>query len=238
MSPCSAARRCLPRSTILGQLLRDICQTLAKGGAGAPAEHVLQVIDQGRLDVATLLGALLARDQHAVRTGANHLGLAADLLWLVGELAAGPFAYALQQSLTENPRRQADGEALARALSAWRPGYCWACGSWPALAEAHGAERRLRCSFCGAAWRADERCAHYGAADTSVDHVAPDPRRPKHQLELCTACSSYLKIIPAEHLTPFLLLPVEDLATADLDQAASDRGYARPPLPNIGLALA
>ena len=226
-----------PPVDTLGPLLRDVCDVLARGGAGPPADHILQTIEEERLDVATLLSASLGRDQRSVRTGANHLGLAPDLLWLVCELAAGPFAHLLQLSLVDSAERDSDRGALARALHAWNRGYCWACGSWPALAEVSGSERRLRCSFCGAEWQSQQQCPHCGAAAAALDHIAPDRDRPDHRIELCTACSSYLKTIPAEHPTPYILLPVEDLATADLDLAASDRGYRRPPLPDIGLAL-
>ncbi len=235
--PAFRGESVLPPVDALGPLLRDVCEVLARGGAGPPADHILQTIEEDRLDVATLLNASLGRDQGSVRTGANHLGLDPDLLWLVGELAAGPFAHLLQLSLVDSAEHHGDLGALARALHVWSRGYCWACGSWPALAEVSGTARRLRCSFCGAAWRAEQGCPHCGAASGALDHIAPDRDRPDHRIELCTACSSYLKTIPAEHPTPYVLLPVEDLATADLDIVASDRGYRRPPLPEIGLAI-
>jgi hypothetical protein len=88
----------LPVAALKETLLR-LCNEMAASGAGEAAEHIRSTIERGDLDAASLLGASLARDQTAIRTGATHRGLAPDLVWLAAELAVGPFAHALQRAL-------------------------------------------------------------------------------------------------------------------------------------------
>ena len=180
------------------------------------------------MDAGSLLSASLARDQHAIRTGANHRGLAADLVWLVAELAVSPFAYALQRALMTPA---APDDALAHALANWTHGYCPACGSWPAVAEVAESHRILRCSFCAFAWELPTyACVYCGEESEKFVTAAPDEEHVDRRLEVCSACGSYLKTIDVPELSPFPLVAIADLETMDLDVAAMERGYSRPPL--------
>src|SRR5437870_5241118 len=78
-------------SAIIKPTLLQLCEALAAGGAGDAATHIHSAIDSGAIEVGSLLTASLTRNQAAIRTGATHRGLAPDLVWLVGELAVGPF---------------------------------------------------------------------------------------------------------------------------------------------------
>src|SRR5207302_6138201 len=84
----------LPIQPLTASLLR-LCDELGKGGAGEAADHIRTAVETGSMDAGSLLAASLSRDQNAIRTGATHRGLAPDLVWLVAELAVGPFAYVL-----------------------------------------------------------------------------------------------------------------------------------------------
>lgn len=219
----------LPVAALKPTLLH-LCEELSRGGAGEAADHIYSAIDETRLDAGSLLTASLGRDQKAIRTGATHRGLAADLLWLVAELAVSPFAYALEQSLFA-PASSGDADgSLQYALAAWSHGYCPACGSWPALAEAVSSHPVLRCSFCALAWELTTfTCIYCGARDT-LETCTPDPDRADRHIGLCSACGGYLKTVHVPSLSPFPLLAIADLETMDLDLVAMERGYARPPL--------
>jgi FdhE protein len=211
---------------LLQPALLQLCDTLAAGGAGDAAGHLHAAIDEGRLDAGSLLAASLSRDQHAIRTGAVHHGLAPDLTWLVAELATGPFAYALQRALFARV-----DPALAAAQARWTGGYCPCCGSWPALAEVAGRHRVLRCSFCALGWELNTyACIYCGEEEVPFVTAAPDEERKDRRLELCATCQSYLKTIDADELSPFPLVAVADMETMDLDLAAMEHGYGRPPL--------
>jgi FdhE protein len=195
-----------------------LCETLAAGGAGEAAEHIKASVADGKMDAGSLLTASLTRNQDAIRQGAVHRGLAPDLVWLLAELATSPFAHALQR-------------ALLPANSEWNRGFCACCGSWPALMEVVDGHRILRCSFCASAWERTEYCCIY-CDDSSEKFVtaAPDQERMTRRLEICGVCQGYLKTIDAPALSPFPLLAIYDMETMDLDLAAMEHGYSRPPL--------
>ncbi|MEO8255942.1 MAG: formate dehydrogenase accessory protein FdhE [Acidobacteriota bacterium] len=220
---------------VLTRTLLQFCGELAASGAGEAAEHIQAAIDERRLDAGSLLLASLSRDQEAIRTGATHRGLAPDLVWLVAELAVGPFAYSLQRTLFAVANRPPGSdsspgdEALAEALHGWQHGYCPACGSWPALAEVVEGHRTLRCSFCATAWELPTYACVYCAEDGEpFVTAAPDEDRKDRRVEVCSGCGGYMKTVDLGVLSPFPLLAIGDLETMDLDMAAMEHGYAKP----------
>lgn len=225
--PALAAEPIPVPAALLTPFVMRFCGALAAGGAGAAADHIRESIESGAIEPASLFSASLTRDQAAIRGGAVHRGLAPDLVWLVAELAAGPFAYLLQRTLFANP-------ALADALDAWDRGFCPACGSWPALAEVVGGHRVLRCSFCANAWELKTyACIYCEEAGEPFVTAAPVEDRKDRRVEVCSACASYLKTVDLPALSPFPLLAIADLETMDLDMAAMEHGYQRPPMKEL-----
>jgi FdhE protein len=211
---------------VLTPALGGLCNALAAGGAGDTATHIREAIASGNIEPGSLLAASLTRNQAAIRTGAAHRGLAPDLVWLVAELAVSPFAHALQRSLFS----AVDGP-LHAALESWSRGYCPLCGSWPALAEVVGGHRTLRCSFCASAWElATYGCIYCEEGGEPFVTAAPDDARTDRRIEVCATCGGYLKTLDLPELSPFPLLSISDIETTDLDVAAMEHGYARPPL--------
>ena len=156
-------------------------------------------------------------------------------MWLVAELAVGPFAHALQRALFAAAAHAevVDGRGsegpVAEALRAWNHGYCPACGSWPAMAEVVDGHRTLRCSFCSAAWELTTYACVYCAQDGEpFVTAAPDEERKDRRVEVCSSCGGYLKTVDTGALSPFPLLSIADLETMDLDMAAMDHGYQKP----------
>jgi len=216
----------LPAALLKPALLR-FCDELAAGGAGEVATHIGAAIESGRVDAGSLLSSSLARDQEAIRTGATHLGLAPDLAWLIAELAVGPVAHTLQRTLFATP----ESPALRDALAAWNHGYCPACGGWPALAEIVGGHRFLRCAFCSATWeRTIYACVYCDEQGEAFVTAAPDEKRTDQRTELCSSCGAYLKTVDAAEVSPFPLVAIADMETMDLDVAAMEHHYGRPPL--------
>lgn len=213
---------------VLRPTLLQLCDALAEGGAGDAATHIRDAISAMKLDAGSLLTTSLSRDQSAVRTGAVHRGLSPDLVWLVAELAVSPFAHALQRMLFSGT---AIAPELESALAEWNRGYCPACGSWPAVAEVVGGHRTLRCSFCSAAWELKTyACIYCDESGEKFVTAAPDGDRKDRRLEVCSTCGGYLKTVDTPELSPFPLLAISDIETTDLDVAAMEHGYVRPPL--------
>jgi len=203
---------------VLKSTFLTLCDALAAGGAGDAALHIKQSVESGQMEAGSLLTASLSRNQDAIRTGAVHRGLAPDLVWLLAELAASPFAHTLQTTLLP-----ADAD--------WNYGYCAACGSWPAMMEVVDGHRILRCSFCASAWERNEySCTYCSNSSETFVTAAPDQERIQRRLELCGACQGYLKTVDVASLSPFPLLAIYDMETMDLDLAAMEHGYSRPPL--------
>lgn len=219
-----------PAVDLLGPLLGEFADLLASGGGGDPPAHIREALDAGAIEPSSWLAAVLARDRTRVLRGALQMGLAPDLLWLIGELAAAPLAHLLARTALSTV--DDTGTPLGDDVSIWSRGGCPACGSWPALVEADGtATRRLRCSFCGSAWQlAERRCLYCGGA--WLDQRTPDPGHPDRSLDLCTTCRGYVKVVVVPAPLVFPLASLEDLATTALDVAAMDLGYVRPPLPD------
>ena len=216
---------------VLTPTLFQLCDALARGGAGDAATHIRQELEGGKLEAASLLTASLHREQAALRTGAVHRGLSPDLMWLVAELAVSPFTHALQRMLFASV---VSGE-LHDALDAWPHGYCPACGSWPAVGEVAGGHRTLRCSFCSCAWELKTyACIYCGESGEAFVTAAPDEERKDRRIEVCSACGGYLKTIDVPELSPFPLLSISDIESTDLDVAAMEHGYARPGLKDFG----
>jgi FdhE protein len=212
---------------VLKPTLLGLCDALQDGGAGEAATHIRQAVDSGHIEPGSLLTASLSRDQGAIRTGAVHRGLSPDLVWLVAELAVSPFAHILQRMFLA-------GEItwdLKTALDAWNRGYCPACGSWPAVAEVVGGHRTLCCSFCASAWELTTyACIYCEETGERFVTAAPNEERKDRRLEVCATCGGYLKTVDLPELSPFPLLSISDIETTDLDIAAMEHGYARPPL--------
>src|SRR5262245_56718364 len=216
---------------VLTPALLNLCDALAAGGAADAATHIRDAVASGTMEAGSLLTASFRRDQPAIRVGATHRGLAPDLVWLVAELAVSPFIHGLQRSLFE----RAGHDALHDALDVYAPGYCPACGSWPAVAEVVSGHRTLRCSFCAAAWELPTyACIYCGEKDEAFVTAAPNEERKDRRVELCRTCGSYLKTIDLDELSPFPLLAISDIETTDLDVAAMEHGYGRPQLKNFG----
>jgi FdhE protein len=211
--------------------LLGLCDALSQGGAGEAADHIHRLIQDGHIDAGSMLTASATRDQNAIRTGALHRGVSPDLLWLVAELAASPFIHALQRTVFCG-----EDETLRGALAEWNFGYCAACASWPALAEVVAGHRILRCSFCALAWELTTySCVYCGEESEPFVTAAPDSERKDRRIEVCGSCAGYLKTVDVPALSPFPLLAISDLETMDLDVAAMEHGYSRPPMKEFAI---
>jgi hypothetical protein len=210
----------------LKELLPRLCSALADGGAADSALHIHDALLDKRIDAGSLLSVSLARNQKAIRTSSVHMGLAPDLVWLVGELGSCPLAHHLQVQLLER-----GGRVLTPSFQDWDRGYCPFCGSWPAFIESLAGLRALRCSYCALAWTLQSvRCIYCRNTRESFVSVALDATGRRRSVELCAECGNYTKVIGTGDPVPFPLLAIEDLASMDLDEAAMMRKYRRPEL--------
>jgi FdhE protein len=219
--------------TVGGQMLRRWFRRLLRtaAGAGGPAGTLAAIGGASTEDLASFLEAGLARDAARVAALATALGVDAGALGAVAAVAPVPLLRACAERWS------------VRLLPTWRHGWCPVCGAWPILAEARGLERarRLRCGRCAADWWAAWLwCVYCGADDHArlgslvLTEETSDPSgsglaRVATSIDTCAVCGSYVKTVTTLTPTPADDLALLDLATLELDVAALERGYGRPP---------
>jgi FdhE protein len=145
--------------------------------------------------------------------------------------------------LTLLPALLAAGRAFAPAVAeaGWTSGVCPVCAAWPPLAESRGLERTrvLRCGRCGSEWALPwQLCPFCDNGDhASLTYLTSEKIGEARRVFACDRCQGYLKTIAT--LTPVdrLDVPVEDLATLELDLAAVQAGRQRPSEPGFELSV-
>ncbi len=125
------------------------------------------------------------------------------------------------------------------ADASWQAGICPVCAAWPALAESRGLDRArmLRCGRCEAEWQLPwQLCPFCANADhASLAYLYSDGTGEARRVFVCERCKGYLKTLAT--LSRIDEVPVEDLASLDLDLAALDAGYQRPEQPGFDLQV-
>lgn len=110
----------------------------------------------------------------------------------------------------------------------WRRGYCPICGSRPNFAflskEQEGA-RWLICARCDTEWLFQRlKCPFCGLEEQkSLAYFTDD--KGIYRVYICEQCKGYLKAIDLRQAEPEVLLPLEWIATLDLDRQACELGY-------------
>jgi len=200
--------------------LRRAARNLAETSElGTPAQRSAEVLASALIDLAPLLGPALDGDAAAIEREALRLELDPAALAQLLALALQPFLW----------------EATARLgtltdLDRWDRGYCPVCGAWPSLAELVGPEKRrvLRCVRCAAAWSwFILLCPYCGNDDHRTLRMLTEEGAAQ-RIDVCERCHGYVKAVPTYTSVSGPRLVAEDVATVDLDVAATAAGYRRP----------
>ncbi len=202
-------------------LVRALAAEAVSGAAVAEARAVCAALDAGVFDLPRAVAAACALD-----------GVALSAL-LAGMGEAAPLAETLvHYALAPAFRAAAERYAPLIVSTAWPRGVCPVCAAPPVLGELRGGESRrvLRCGRCGAAWPYQRlRCVYCGTGDhRKLSSLHAEGEGEFLRVELCDVCRGYIKSLARLDPIAYELLPAEDLATAALDLAAIERGYARP----------
>lgn len=200
----------------------------------AVADHATalgRAVEQGDLDAASLLRAVVVQDGEALAQLARSVCLDVALLATIANLAALPLLQACG--------RRADPVLVG---ARWASGCCPVCAAWPALSELRGLDRTrwLRCGRCGSGWSvAYVGCPYCANADQrSAGYLAPERERESRRAVTCDACRGYLKTVTTIQAIPPAEIGLMDLQTLELDVAALDQDYGRPDVPGFSLDLA
>lgn len=209
--------------TVPGNLARRLFERLASAAAR-----------RGTPKVAAAAGALRADPDPAelFRASLTQDGSRLD------EIAAGrgvdPAAFQALVTLLALPLLQACGRQWSVSTGeAWTEGYCHICGTWPAFAEMRGVERSRfhRCGRCGGEWYAQILQCAYCRTTKHDEMVAlvPEKAGAAGALDACRRCGGYMKVFARLQGCAPASVMLADLASVDLDVAALEAGYKRPP---------
>jgi FdhE protein len=203
------------------ELMLRMATALERNGGKSRRQYrrIIKALEEGRLDIESLLPSLTA-DDAVVTSTAQDLQADPGLIRALMHNALKPFLRLLCRQLTP----QVDGIP-------WEQGYCFVCGSGAVLGELqdYHLSKHLRCGQCGADWRFHRlRCSTCGNEDhRTLSLLYPDPWDGNARVEVCDMCKGYLKVIVSFTPTPVERLPIEDLATLPLDYIAQANGYKR-----------
>jgi FdhE protein len=185
--------------------------------------RVRLALEEDRLDISALLLYIAAGNKHQVISAAQDLHLDPDLVWTLAQNALKPALREWCRQLTP----------IAKGIP-WHKGTCYACGASAILGELQENDqvKHLRCGSCGADWKYRRlQCMHCGNEDHRKQrYLFEEVQGDRMRVEVCDNCGGYLKVISAFTPTPPEMLPIEDLATLQLDYIAALSGYSRSPL--------
>ncbi len=213
---------------IFKEVLVSICRAIKKESPGAPDSllKLPQAREFSEERIANFLNgiALLNKEELIDLIEINEMdrrtGLDSEVLAFVLFMSLSPFYSVLMKEV----QKKAD-------FSIWRQGYCPVCSQIATIAQ-HRKEdgaRILECWLCHAQWEFPRmECPYCHNTDHKAlrfFYVIGDKAR---QVHVCEKCKKYLKTIDSKALGKDVLLEVEAIGTAYLDQLAEKEGY-RPP---------
>jgi FdhE protein len=197
--------------------------------AGTPQMSTVKAALHADMEMAPLFAAALCQDSDRIKEIATVSS--ADAAALHATIALLPI-----------PFLQACNRRWAHSISpSWVEGYCPVCGSWPAFAEVRGIERNryFRCGRCGGEWHARALYFPYCAMSDHDELAAlvPEQGSSNAVIDACQRCLGYVKTFTRlQGCSPSAVM-IEDLASADLDVAAVEHGFARSSSPVYALGV-
>jgi FdhE protein len=212
---------------LVRRLFERLIRTASR--AGTPKMSSLKAALHADLEWAPLFRASLCQSSDRINEIAAVSGADAEALHAVIALLPVPFLHACN-------RRWASSIS-----ESWVEGYCPVCGSLPAFAEVRGIERNryFRCGRCGGGWHARALYCPYCAMSDHDELVAlvPEKGASNAVIDACQRCLGYVKTFTRLQGCSPGAVTLEDLASVDLDVAAIEHGFARPPGPGFTLGI-
>lgn len=191
---------------------RAIAAEAAREDRQGPAPDLEPVLERIGEDRPGPLRAVLTGDTAALVEAAAGCGLEPPALGLLLLMALRPALRSLAV------------QAAPMLPEEWARPACPVCGGEPLLASLSGesGERRLHCGLCETAWPAPRLgCVFCGCQDRErLGYLAAEDE-PGLRVDLCDACGRHLKVMDLRELDEPVLVPLDELATWHLDQAAA-----------------
>jgi len=177
---------------------------------------LLDHIDDEKIDFMKLMEAALREDEASIMSCAGKFGVEPSLLLFLVTTSIQPF-------IEEFSRRVSPS-----FFDRWWRAHCPVCGRIPVVARIRNRRRYLMCDFCGAEYLSDYfLCVNCGNIDPYTLKYMRIEGKPGFQIDFCTKCKHYIKVIIEDALREPIPRCVEDILTLDLDVEAKHAGLMR-----------
>ncbi len=203
------------------EILMEIKELLARRsrGKGGAQGEAIATLDMGVEEAEGLLRDRLRGDFRSLQRKADELSLNPDILNLLVHASLAPFMQRMAGKL--HPRLDLD-QGLSAA--------CPVCGEPAVMGFNRDGDgmRVLECSLCSTRWGTPRMlCLFCGSTDQKkLGYLFAGEDRTR-RIHICKACKKYIKITDCQGRTEEIVLPLEDLFTAYLDEVAARKGYER-----------
>lgn len=207
---------------VLKEVMGELCEVLSRRSE-LPLDGLDEFLEEELEDdekLRRMVDAFMERDEEELSELMEGYSLDPSLLYLLLHSSLAPFYWGKAGALA----RKADLDQVPRDT-------CPVCGDLPVMGFLRSEDglRVLECSLCGSRWGVPRMmcpfCRSMDQDKLGYIFAEGDPSRRAYH---CDKCHKYIKIsIPGGDSSEEMVMPLEDLATVHLDQAAEERGYER-----------
>jgi len=179
-------------------------------------KKLLSFIENEKINLFKLIEATLRENIVPIRKAAKKMGVQPTLLLYIVSV--------LIQPCLEEIARKIDSSILDK----WWQASCPVCGRIPIVARVRQRKRYLVCTFCGAEYLSDSfLCVYCGNKDPYTLKYLSVEAQSAFQIDFCTKCKHYIKVIDEAKLKEVIPRGLEDILTLNLDLVAKKADLIR-----------
>lgn len=194
----------------------DVMKRVGNDG-GESLDRLRGALVEGRVDLASLLRGCFSGDRRAILEAALAVQIDPGLLEFVLHVPIRTVLEGVAECI--DPSR----------LRGWEGSFCPFCGSPPSMAElvGEGGERHLCCGTCFTRWTFGRPSCPFCGNDDPDKLTWFSTGEGDHRVDLCLACTQYIKTRLSPNGSAGVPPELDDLATVLLDLLATQEGYRR-----------
>lgn len=200
-------------------ILEEVRSLLSRRSRERGSRESLRELRLGPDEAVELARARLRGEMGPIEEKAREKGIDPNVLGLLLQVSLAPFLQKAASAL--HPKADLD-QGLSAA--------CPICGDPAVMGFNRDGDglRILECSLCSTRWGTPRMlCLFCGNTDQSrLGYLFAGEDRSR-RVHVCKSCKKYIKVTDCQGRAEEIVLPLEDLFTAYLDEVAQDRGYLR-----------
>lgn len=202
---------------ILKILFKNVVEIFASSNPNEEGlTRLLNQLKTDEVDINQLITSILEEDHGPIRDLAQKNMIDSSLLLFIVSMIIQPYI------------EEIANRASSSFYERWWKTICPICGRKPSTARVRKRRRFLVCNFCGAEYLSDFFiCVNCGNRDPYTLKYMKFKEEEGFQIDYCTKCKHYLKIINEEALKEPIPRLMEDILSLDLDLKAKQAGLVR-----------